>query len=93
LTFVCAVNPDAREVYLTGDFCDWVPQAIRMVKRGGCFRTKLALSPGEYQYKFVVDGQWHADPAATAQVPNEFGSMNSVVRVPGHRDGNGGTAR
>lgn len=81
--FVCDVKPDAKEVYLVGDFNDWDPQADRMVKRKGVFQKLLQLEPGEYQYKFLVDGQWHADPSAAAQVPNAFGTINSIVRVGG----------
>jgi 1,4-alpha-glucan branching enzyme len=79
--FVCDIKPDAREVYLVGDFNDWDPRADRMVKRKGLFQKLLQLEPGEYQYKFLVDGQWHADPSAMTQVPNAFGTLNSVVRV------------
>jgi 1,4-alpha-glucan branching enzyme len=79
--FVCDIKPGAKEVYLVGDFNDWDPSADRMVKRKGVFQKLLQLEPGEYQYKFLVDGQWHADPSAMTQVPNAFGTLNSVVRV------------
>ncbi|UCG53389.1 MAG: isoamylase early set domain-containing protein [Candidatus Latescibacterota bacterium] len=79
--FACDLIPDAKEVYLVGEFNNWDPRADRMVKRKGTFRKTLHLAPGEYQYKFLIDGEWHNDPAAKAQVPNEFGTMNSVVRV------------
>lgn len=78
--FVCNLNPEAKEVYLVGEFNNWDTRADRMIKRKGEFRKTLRLAPGDYQYKFIVDGQWHSDPAA-AQVPNEFGTMNSIIRV------------
>jgi len=78
--FVCNVNPKAKAVYLVGEFNNWNPFADRMIKRKGAFQKTLNLDPGEYQYKFLVDGKWHPDPAAE-QVPNEFGTMNSIVRV------------
>lgn len=81
--FVCDLKHDAKRVFLVGDFNGWDPAADRMVKRKGAFHKILRLNPGEYQYKFVVDGEWHADPAAVAQVPNGFGTLNSVVRVRG----------
>lgn len=81
--FVCDVKPDAKEVFLVGDFNDWDPRADRMVKRKGVFQKLLQLEPGEYQYKFLVDGQWFEDPSAMIQVPNAFGTINSVVRVRG----------
>lgn len=79
--FVCDLNPSAKEVFLVGEFNNWDPRADRMVRRKGAFRKTLNLPPGEYQYKFLIDGEWHNDPSAKAQVPNEFGTTNSVVRV------------
>lgn len=81
--FVCDFMPNAKEVYLVGDFNGWDPQADRMVKRKGAFHKLLELEPGEYQYKFLVDGDWHEDPSAVVQVPNDFGTVNSLVRVRG----------
>ena len=80
-SFICEVNPDARKVYLVGDFNNWNPEADRMVKRKGSFHKLLQLEPGEYQYKFLVDEEWHSDPSAEAQVLNDFGTLNSVVKV------------
>lgn len=79
--FVFNSNPDAKEVYLVGEFNNWDPRADRMVKTKGAFRKTLRLVPGEYQYKFIVDGEWHNDPSAIRQIPNRFGTMNSVVCV------------
>lgn len=84
--FVCEVKPDAREVYLVGEFNNWNPRADRMAKTKNGFRKTLRLSPGEYQYKFLVDGQWHNDPGAAKQVPNRYGTTNSVVRVTDNSD-------
>jgi 1,4-alpha-glucan branching enzyme len=79
--FVYNSNPDAKEVYLVGEFNNWDPRADRMVKAKGSFRKTLRLAPGEYQYKFIVDGEWHNDPSAPRQTPNHFGTMNSVICV------------
>jgi 1,4-alpha-glucan branching enzyme len=81
MTFVCEPESEASKVFLAGDFNDWDPAATRMVKRNGSFRKKMELPAGEHQYKFVVDGEWQTDPAAMAEVPNEMGTMNSVVTV------------
>jgi 1,4-alpha-glucan branching enzyme len=81
--FVCEIKPDAKEVFLVGEFNDWNPRADRMVKRQGAFRKAKKLTPGQYQYKFLVDGEWHHDPAANDQIPNQFGTMNSVICVSG----------
>jgi 1,4-alpha-glucan branching enzyme len=47
----------------------------------GTWETTVALAPGRYQYKLIVDGEWIADPAAQKNVPNEHGTLNSVIEV------------
>lgn len=82
-------HPDATAVAIAGTFNDWRPQATPLVDMGhGRWLKELALPPGTYEYLFVVDGQWLADPLAQATKPNPFGGVNSVVTVPG--DNNGG---
>lgn len=80
-TFVCVPPTQAREVYLAGSFNGWDPHALRMTGHNGRFSRRVDLSEGQHQYKFVVDGEWINDPAAAAQVPNDMGTLNSVVIV------------
>jgi hypothetical protein len=47
----------------------------------GTYRCRLMLPPGEYQYKFLVDEKWRSDSLNPDFVPNEFGSLNSVLLV------------
>jgi hypothetical protein len=79
-TFTYRGAPGVR-VSLVGDFNGWDPTALPLSKRGKTFAKRVNLPPGEHQYKFLVDGEWHTDPAAEVQVPNGVGSLNSVVRV------------
>ena len=82
VTFVCDLKNDAKKVFLAGDFNQWNSQVNRMTKsKDGSFRARMKLLPGEYQYKFVVDGMWFNDPAAQAQVMNEHGTLNSAILV------------
>jgi len=82
VTFVCTVAPQAKKVFLVGDFNAWDVAARKMVKaKDGSFRAKLDLEPGRYEYKFVIDGEWVGDPDAEVQTLNPFGSCNSVVMV------------
>ena len=84
VTFVLKGYPDARQVYLAGDFNQWNSAKHRMSKaHDGTFRVKVALKQGEYQYKFIADGLWIADAEAQCQVANPFGGVNSVVRIGG----------
>ena len=76
-------EPDARTVSVCGDFNDWEPGATPMKRtEDGQWQATVALRPGRYQYKFVVDEEdWISDPNASDNVPNEHGSFNSVVEV------------
>ena len=49
--------------------------------RSGVYSAKIKLAPGSYQYKFVIDGTWCADPENVNAVPNGHGTFNSVVTV------------
>jgi len=78
------VAPTAREVALAGSFNDWHPTATPMIPLGhGRWGKELVLKPGRYEYRFVVDGHWLADPAAKECAPNPYGEFNSVLVVRG----------
>jgi hypothetical protein len=80
-TFVL-VQPQANEVCLCGEFNAWSPDATPLNRQeDGQWIATLALQPGRYEYKFVVDGQWMPDLNAQENVLNEHGSLNSVIEV------------
>ncbi len=74
---------EAEEVYLCGDFNQWVPRSLPMIRHGGdhCWEKRLVLAPGRYEYKFIVNGVWIHNPDAPENVPNAHGSLNSVMEV------------
>ncbi len=75
--------PGAQEVYLAGSFNGWNAFDFKMSDTGGgVFSVVVDLSPGEYQYKFVVDGAWTQDALNAASAPDGYGGENSVVAVP-----------
>ena len=77
------IHSTASAVAIAGTFNDWRPEATRMVLlSGGRWRKDLVLPPGRYEYLFVADGQWVPDPRAVEAVPNPFGGVNSILRVP-----------
>ncbi|HVO76466.1 MAG TPA: hypothetical protein VMT60_00640, partial [Candidatus Bathyarchaeia archaeon] len=75
--------PNAQNVYLTGEFTNWSREGIRMEKddKTGFWKAVLHLEPGEYEYRFIVDGVWIKDPNNTDSVLNEFGQENSLLIV------------
>ena len=72
-----------KAVYLAGEFNDWNPSAKKMAykARSGFYTASLKLASGTYQYKFVIDGVWCADPQNANSVPNDQGTFNSVITV------------
>jgi 1,4-alpha-glucan branching enzyme len=71
--------PEAKEVFLAGDFNQWNPRANPMKKdKKGIWKATLSLEPGRYEYRFVVDGSWENDPSCNCCVANEFGGSNCV---------------
>ena len=77
--------PQARSVYLVGDFNGWVETAEPMRKlKDGEFSTTLKLETGrDYQFRYLVDGKdWINDWEADRYVFNEFANgENSVVSL------------
>ena len=62
-TFRLEGYPDARAIYLAGDFNDWTPNSLRMKRSGNAWVISVYLPVGKHLYKFVVDGNWIKDPA------------------------------
>lgn len=76
------ISPTADSVAIAGTFNEWKPNATPMIALGeGRWAKDLALPPGDYEYRLVVDGQWTPDPQAAETVPNPFGGVNSVRKV------------
>jgi 1,4-alpha-glucan branching enzyme len=74
--------PDAGAVYLAGTFNDWNPEARPLTKGDdGLWRASIELEPGEYLYKFVVDGTWVEDPGNPESVDDGYGGVNSILTV------------
>ena len=75
-------GPEAKEVYLVGEFNHWDTHANKMKKdESGIWRTTLSLKPGRYEYRFLVDGNWENTPSCSDYVPNDFGGRNCVKIV------------
>jgi cyclomaltodextrinase / maltogenic alpha-amylase / neopullulanase len=69
-------------VFLAGEFNGWNPTVTPMERMGDGFcRATIELPDGRYEYKFVVDGRWIADPANTERVPDGHDGFNSVLVI------------
>lgn len=81
VTFYTHTLPEAENVFLVGDFNDWDEESHPMTKlKDGRFKLAINLAPGgEYQFRYLVDGEWHNEWEADKYVPNPFSGDNSVV--------------
>jgi Glycogen recognition site of AMP-activated protein kinase len=76
------IAPKAKEVFVAGSFNDWHPAVAPMISlENGKWAKELMLSPGRYEYRFIVDGEWADDPAARTWATNPFGGVNAVLEV------------
>jgi chromosome partitioning protein len=71
--------PGARTVQLAGDFNRWKPEKEPLFNLSGrgLWQKSVPLQPGQYQYKYVIDGNWVLDPVNTKTIPGPLGP-NSV---------------
>lgn len=74
--------PAAREVYLAGEMTDWEAGKLPMRKDAqGVWQVGVDLAPGEWVYKFIVDGQWIADPGSADHDADGQGGQHSFVFI------------
>jgi 1,4-alpha-glucan branching enzyme len=72
----------ANAVCIAGDFNDWNPAKTPMKKAlDGTWQASVRLAKGVYKYRLVVDGLWLQDPHNNQTEPNQYGGLNSVLRV------------
>jgi hypothetical protein len=80
--FVLAAK-GARKVSVAGDFNAWDPQQTVLVDADGqgTFVATVPVRRGQYEYMFLVDGQWKTDPTAVEVRPDGFGRANAILRL------------
>lgn len=72
----------AQDVRLAGTFNHWDASKHRLRRDAdGRWHLTLKLSPGRYEYRYLVDGNWENDQRPVACVPNAFGTWNCVVEI------------
>lgn len=77
--------PQARSVYLAGDFNSWNGEGYSLNRAGadGAWTIVIPLKRDKvYVYNFVVDGTtWIADPSVPVKVDDGFGGSGSLLRL------------
>lgn len=72
--------PQAKQVFLSGEMTHWDTQKIAMSKnKQGKWQTSVDLGPGQWLYKFIVDGQWITDPATSLNDADGMGGRHSFL--------------
>jgi 1,4-alpha-glucan branching enzyme len=74
--------PSAENVMLVGDFTEWEQKPVSLKKqKDGTWKVNVELEAGEYQYRFLVDGQWQDDAQCPDRRDNGFGQQNCIRQV------------
>jgi hypothetical protein len=77
-TFRLPGYADAGVVALAGTFNNWDQSQLVCTREDAAWVCRVDLEPGEYAYKFIVDGNWVLDPANPSTVEDEAGNVNNV---------------
>ena len=84
-SFTFRYKPENKpaKVVVIGSFNNWNRQANPLTEKGssGIYETTVNLEPGNYFYKFSVDGKDIIDPENKETVPTGFDGFNSVLRI------------
>ena len=84
VTIQLAGFKNAMRVELAGSFTRWEFGAMPMQRTADGWMLTLALEPGKYFYKFIVDGHWVLHKENMLKENDGKGNMNSVLFVPNH---------
>lgn len=81
ITFKLNDFSHARIVAVAGTFNGWNQSQYLFKRAGNEWICRISLPPGEYQYKFIVDGSWLVDPRNPNVVHDERDFENSQLVV------------
>ena len=82
---------NAKTVSLSGSFNGWKKDELIMNKTSTGWELPYTLGPGNYQYKYIVDGKWISDPDNPLNSANSGNSFliidpNYTFRLKGFKD-------
>jgi cyclomaltodextrinase / maltogenic alpha-amylase / neopullulanase len=82
-TFMFRPLKKVSKVTVSGSFNDWNKEKDQLLDaRGtGIYELSVPLEPGNYIYKFIVDGKEMLDPDNQEKTPTGFDDFNSVLRI------------
>jgi 1,4-alpha-glucan branching enzyme len=80
--FELPATVNAQTACVVGEFNDWDTRATPMKrKRDGSFAVAVNLATERaYRFRYLLDDErWENETRADRQVPNDFGSTDSVI--------------
>ncbi|WP_198170275.1 glycogen-binding domain-containing protein [Mucilaginibacter arboris] len=84
VTFKLNGYTNAHKVFVAGTFNNWDTNMLPLTKTTTGWILHYTISAGNYQYKFIADGQWIVDPLNPNQITID-GNTNSFLAVkPNH---------
>jgi hypothetical protein len=93
LLFKLKGYPNAKKIAIAGNFNAWNTGELFMEKTVSGWDLPYVLAPGNYEYKFLVDGQWITDPGnpyttGSGEYTNSFLAVkpNYTFRLEQHAD-------
>jgi len=78
---------DAKNVAVVGDFNGWEATPLSDDNHDGIWTATIPLSPGRYEYAFIIDGRWWGQDPLADEYVSSFGQYSSVRYVGGGGDG------
>jgi hypothetical protein len=83
-TFKLVGYAGASSVILSGTFNNWNQSELKMKKTDDVWTISCSFPPGNYEYKFIVDGKWITDPS-NENTTGSGENINSVISLnPNH---------
>ena len=73
--------PNASSVQVLGDFNGWQYGTYLISEGDGDLSLDVEGASAGQEYKYVINGTWCVDPSCPDWVPNEYGSLNSLLEV------------
>eukprot|EP00250_Pteridium_aquilinum_P014843 c22230_g1_i1 orf=465-1433(-) len=74
---------EGSQVLLTGDFLGWDTKVSLLKGADGAFHYKQKLSPGTYNYKYIIDGEWVHSPDSPTIADGKGGFNNKITVTEG----------
>ncbi|MEE1196490.1 MAG: type I pullulanase [Lachnospiraceae bacterium] len=79
-------STSASKVMLAGSMNEWSTTATKMEEENNVFTYTTELTPGIYEYKYVVDGKWINDPENPLLMVSSDSNTNNIIIVTGLED-------